>query len=600
MTISYLHDTSSDQTNIKAYLEAVQDVLILNLFGGSETSKKHRPCAFAKKSGVTNENAKTDRFCEIYKKKNDNGSYCLNASDFYADKSWVGDLPDPATYSLTTAVSIDSTWNVFDESALSWDLAFDTSRNAGASQWDNQNGTSDHASITGNVAVVSNELNGHSVYRFTGGYMTASKSISTDSETYIIVCKWNSFLGSFYTSLFGGTSGSYFFGCPSTSNVESGQYWQVTGAGISQRLVSLITSKFNLDRWVTLRIRRGNDRLEVFENGVLIAYSHFTDSVVSIAGGLWIGKNYNNHTLKGDIAAFYRKDAYMSDNECEAQEEYLRKTFQHYNTPRGLESYSGGARRYFYKNGFKSLSQLPTPQPLHALAGQSNAEGQDNPYVSDLPAELKLPIQNGYIWYNNEFQTLQAGVNSKAISSSFHGSEITFANTISQARGVCYMVKYTVGGTSLENQWNPSLPFSVYPDNGYLYHGLKLHIEQCIFMAGDTTGLSLELKYINWYQGEYDCEPLSRAQAYQAREEAFKAGIGADNDPYYTFIITQVVWNNSLEGYDELRAAKVAHAAADERVFLIDNWTEKTSSGHINSEEQQAVGNLSAAIVLNN
>ena len=193
------------------------------------------------------------------------------------------------------------------------------------------------------------------------------------------------------------------------------------------------------------------------------------------------------------------------------------------------------------------LTQTPPGQaadkPLKVLifAGQSNMLGKRG-VVESLPGELQGKQKDVLFWDAGEWKPYTAGLGQKG----GFGPEVSCGLALAKALGEPVgMIKHSVGGTNLANQWNPENAKS-------LYHGLKAKVEAAAkSRAIDVVGMF-------WMQGESDATNLKMAEPYAKNLDAFIARCREDfESPEMSFICGRV--NSMTErfvGIDTVRKAQ--------------------------------------------
>ena len=182
---------------------------------------------------------------------------------------------------------------------------------------------------------------------------------------------------------------------------------------------------------------------------------------------------------------------------------------------------------------------------LFILAGQSNMVGfRSN--MNDLPSRLKKS-QEKVIWYNNNNQwtALQPPTEPSptikwwpAEKVAF-GPEISFGKTISEnLNQIIALVKYSKGGTSLAEDWNPEIPDSQ-------YNLMKERVNQAIAELS-ALGYFVEISGFIWMQGESDASNENWAKDYEFNLTNFISQVRDDFDkPYLPFVYGMVHFGNN-------------------------------------------------------
>ena len=150
-----------------------------------------------------------------------------------------------------------------------------------------------------------------------------------------------------------------------------------------------------------------------------------------------------------------------------------------------------------------SISNTQKKKLLVLVFGQSNTDGRGE--VVNLPSEMKGKIPNSYVWWNNEWQPLEAGVNASATLQV--GYIISFAYNWYLADPFTnhYFVINAVGGTAI----------SYWQDGSGGYNELYDRFYRAIAVEP----LGYDLKFMLNYQGETDGENETLSLAYKVAEQ---------------------------------------------------------------------------------
>jgi len=157
---------------------------------------------------------------------------------------------------------------------------------------------------------------------------------------------------------------------------------------------------------------------------------------------------------------------------------------------------------------------------VYLITGQSNADGAG--LVSSLPDSLKVKFKNVYVWTNNGWENLQAGVNGNNSNNTIrHGLMISLAKaeSIEHPDDNLYFINAAVGGSNLHTGWKES---------GKNYKNMINVYKQAV------ANVDKPLKeLIVWYQGESDSYDSIHSNNYQSNEATFisviKKDTGFDN-----------------------------------------------------------------------
>ena len=210
---------------------------------------------------------------------------------------------------------------------------------------------------------------------------------------------------------------------------------------------------------------------------------------------------------------------------------------------------------------------------LVVVAGQSNALGYTlGP--DDLPPHLRGPIARVMIWdsASQAFTPLQAGVNTgTANNPGAWGPEAQLAFRWRQDHpcGDLYVVKYARGETGLardpaHSDWSPS-------SAGEVWEKATAEVEAAkATLRGQNQALRVGAVF--WMQGETDAEDTRKAAAYQQNLSSLVMHIRARWGDEQTRIYIGQIDDppGSVTGWDEVRRAQAAVAAATPEVHLTD------------------------------
>ncbi len=167
-------------------------------------------------------------------------------------------------------------------------------------------------------------------------------------------------------------------------------------------------------------------------------------------------------------------------------------------------------------------ANLPAPVSVYLMGGQSNLVGEA--LFPDLDFAYAQPFPDAKIWSapTESFVTLAPGFDGQLTNV---GPEFSFGRRIAARMGErVYLVKYGLGATSLEQDWNPN-------GSGPQYNTFR----DTVNLALDEltkSGLTYQVKGMVWMQGESDTYDDSFAPRYQDNLTNFIANVrdlyGAD------------------------------------------------------------------------
>ena len=256
---------------------------------------------------------------------------------------------------------------------------------------------------------------------------------------------------------------------------------------------------------------------------------------------------------------------------------------------------------------FEGGDPEPPPPPVMVnrirvflLGGQSNADGRADPSgLPTSPVNLQQP-QDDVDFYQSSLTTLRP--------LSQFGPEITMgrrlADSIADGESTrIAIIKYGVGGTSLENDWKAGGDATTTGD-GPRYVTFQNTVTQGLAaLATAYPEAAIEIEGMLWVQGERDVVQ-SFHNNYESNLTAFIADVRATYGADLPFVISRL----SIDQTDldsarlaVVRAAQSAVAAADPRAALLDTdgFGMKSDNLHFDAVGQQQLGNGGAGWLLN-
>ncbi len=234
--------------------------------------------------------------------------------------------------------------------------------------------------------------------------------------------------------------------------------------------------------------------------------------------------------------------------------------------------------------GLALLSQAPLSQAatvkVFLLGGQSNMDGRAE--SSGLPTELQSPQDDVLFYYGSTLTTLRPG------SGTDFGPEVTFGRTIADAlpSETFGLIKYAVGGTSLDADWDPATGSTYTAFRNTVTNGLA-----AITGAGHT----YEIVGMLWTQGERDAITGRTAAQYEADLDEFVADVRTRYGADLPFFLSQLSSGQTAinsTGLAAIRAAQESYAASDPLAWMIetDGMTLKTDNLHFDAAGQIDLG----------
>ncbi|MEM9087946.1 MAG: sialate O-acetylesterase, partial [Cyanobacteria bacterium P01_F01_bin.53] len=211
-------------------------------------------------------------------------------------------------------------------------------------------------------------------------------------------------------------------------------------------------------------------------------------------------------------------------------------------------------------------ANAPDPVSVYLIGGQSNAVGEA--LLSNLPAPYINPFPRAKIWGapSESFVTLAPGFDGQTTNV---GPEFSFGRTIvDRTNQDVYLVKYGLGATSLDVDWNPS---GAGGGKGRQFNTFVDTVNQALDTL-TTNGITYELDGLVWQQGESDTYDDGFADRYQDNLTNF---IGTVRDFYGADLEVSIgLIRNDLPTSDDnrkdVRDAQIFVSGADPKVNLVD------------------------------
>jgi hypothetical protein len=228
--------------------------------------------------------------------------------------------------------------------------------------------------------------------------------------------------------------------------------------------------------------------------------------------------------------------------------------------------------------------------PCHAinrvflLGGQSNMVGQG------INAELLPPyseVQNDVNYWSGAWGSLSPGFGNHSHE---FGSEVAFGRAIKDTLpdDAIYLVKYSVNGTALYNDWKPA--------TGAQYIGFMNTVNAALTALGNA-GINYEISGMLWMQGESDALE-GEAASYETNLVNFISDMRTQlNTPAMPFIIARVRAYYGGGGTpptqaDIVRGAQVTVAESTPYVSWFDTDAyQMVNAGHYGTQGQIDLGN---------
>ena len=224
-----------------------------------------------------------------------------------------------------------------------------------------------------------------------------------------------------------------------------------------------------------------------------------------------------------------------------------------------------------------------TPLAVFLLGGQSNMRGVGS--ARDLPDVLRGPHDDILFYFGSTLTTLRPG------SGSEFGPEISFGRSIADAfpRDTIALIKYAVGGTNLEHDWDPA--------SGRTYSTFRESVSDGLQALTDA-GYTTEIAGMLWTQGERDVV-IGTTDRYEENLTEFIADVRSRYGEELPFFISQLSFGQtnlvaraSQSALDQLRQAQANVAAVDPDTYLIvtDTFSLLSDDLHFDAAGQIALG----------
>jgi len=222
----------------------------------------------------------------------------------------------------------------------------------------------------------------------------------------------------------------------------------------------------------------------------------------------------------------------------------------------------------------------PVPVKVFLLAGQSNMSGRAP--ASGLPTALQAPQGDVLFYYASSLTTLRPG------SGTDFGPEVTFGRTVADAfpSETFAPIKYAVGGTDLNNDWDPS--------GGSSYTNFRNKVTDGL-AALTSAGYEPEIVGMLWTQGERDAKTGRTAAQYEADLNEFIADMRTNYGTVLPFFLSRLPdgqTNIPAAALTEIRRAQANVATSDPLAYMIDTdgFGLKGDKLHFDAAGQVALG----------
>ena len=242
---------------------------------------------------------------------------------------------------------------------------------------------------------------------------------------------------------------------------------------------------------------------------------------------------------------------------------------------------------------------------VYLLGGQSNMAGatSDASFLAGTPKGNPFP--DVQIWNGgaNSFTALRPGFNDNFGVGGGFGAEIGFGHALEAARDngsfeseEIYLIKYAIGATSLEVDWNVN-------QGGPIYSQFTQWTNDALAkLASD--GIGYDVEGMLWMQGENDAITVSAATSYEANLNTLIADVRRRYNPNLDFVIGRLHEELTPFFYTEANTVRqaqvnVANSNANNDWVNTDGFVVNPIDGvHFDSSGHLALGEAFASAII--
>lgn len=233
-----------------------------------------------------------------------------------------------------------------------------------------------------------------------------------------------------------------------------------------------------------------------------------------------------------------------------------------------------------------AVSPASAATKVFLLGGQSNMDGRAP--VNSLSPPYNQPQTDVKIWdywSGGGWADLRGGFSTFNTGNLF-GPEVSFGHRLHEMfpNDDIYLIKYSKGGTSLEEDWNPD-------GSGAHYNTFKATANTALQdLVG--AGLSPEVVGMIWMQGERDAQFANMASAYAANLTNLISTVRNDfSEPDMQFVVGRITTHYGVDNGNALvRAAQETVPGLVGNASWIDTDDLQRSGGHYGAVGQIDLG----------
>ncbi len=233
---------------------------------------------------------------------------------------------------------------------------------------------------------------------------------------------------------------------------------------------------------------------------------------------------------------------------------------------------------------------------VYLLGGQSNMAGDtsDRTFLNGKPEGSPLPAVQIWSQGTNSYIDLQPGFNGNFGGQPGFGAEIGFGHKLAAAKASgqvdgeeAYLIKYAVGATSLDVDWNVNGNNNQYDNFTQWVGGALANLT--------NAGIGYDVEGMLWMQGENDAFDAGRAARYQNNLDTLIGDVRSRYGQDMDFVIGRLHEELTPFFYSEantVRAAQanVANASAKNSLVNTDDLPVNTDGVHFTSAGHLALG----------
>ncbi len=241
---------------------------------------------------------------------------------------------------------------------------------------------------------------------------------------------------------------------------------------------------------------------------------------------------------------------------------------------------------------------------VYLLGGQSNMAGDtsDVAFLNGKPQGNPLPAVQFWNRGSNSYEALVPGFNGNFGGADGFGAEIGFGHKLAAAYASgsvdgeeIYLIKYAIGATSLDVDWNVN-------GSGNQYDNFTQWVGDALTVLTNA-GIGYDVEGMLWMQGENDSISATSAANYQSNLTNLIGDVRSRYGSDLDFVIGRLheeLPSGFYTDTDTVRAAQVAVASSDSRNYWFDTdgLPVNTDSVHFTSAGHLALGEKFADVFI--